>query len=501
MESNIYVLNPDYVLKNDISRIILKSKLDINPEVSTLCKSFIHPVQAMIFSFFTYKRTLGENIKLLSDFLDIEEKDVLEMITPFIENQERMAIIFEGNRIKIPKNLIVNIDRLKKGYIPSQIDLETLRCKGVDLKSKRNNTGPSQITFMLTNSCVTKCCYCYANTNKKVEHPIPTHKILETIKEARELDLYNVNLIGGEVFLHKDWDIILKEAISLGFSPSNISTKVPITSEIVDKLKHAGYKSNLQLSLDSTDAETLQKTLNVAPNYINEVKKGIQILENLNIKFRIETVITKYNATTNQIADLYRYLLTLKGIVQWEIRLAMYSNYKDNSNFLNIRSEKEMIEGLGNYIVENIKDKAPFEVQLPLLDSLNKEYFVSEKGSSSFSGARCSALCDHMFILPDGKVTICEQLYWNENFIIGDLKHNNLLEIWNSPRALALAKIKKENLQEKSACRSCEHFEQCFHIDRNRCWSDIIKAYGTDCWDFPDPRCKKAPQMKNALEY
>lgn len=30
------------------------------------------------------------------------------------------------------------------------------------------------------------------------------------------------------------------------------------------------------------------------------------------------------------------------------------------------------------------------------------------------------------FVLPDGKVSACEQLYWHPQFIIGDLK-NNLL--------------------------------------------------------------------------
>lgn len=43
-----------------------------------------------------------------------------------------------------------------------------------------------------------------------------------------------------------------------------------------------------------------------------------------------------------------------------------------------------------------------------------------------FNGAVCSALNSHLFILPDGKVTICEQLYWNPRFIIGDAKKSGL---------------------------------------------------------------------------
>lgn len=501
MESNEYVLNPDYSLKNDIHRVVLKSKLALNPKLSSSCKSFIHPVQAMIFSFFTYKRTLDENIKLLSNFLDISEKSVLEIITPFIENEEKMSTLFKDKYIGIPKNLIININKLEEEYIPQQIDIETLRCSNIDLKSKRINTGPSQITFMLTNRCVTKCCYCYANTNKKVQYYVPTERILDTIREAKKLDLYNVNIIGGEIFLHKDWDIILKEIISNGFSPMSISTKVPITNEIANKIKASGYNSTIQFSLDSIDSEILQKTLCVKPNYIEEVKKGFQILDENDIQYRIETVITKFNASIDKIEELYNYLLTLKGIKQWEIRLAMFSHYKDQENYLNLKSNRGVLNKLVDFISNNIQNEAPFKVQIPIIQDLNKEYYVADKGSSSFIGARCSALCDHMFILPDGKVTICEQLYWNENFIIGDLNHNNLLEIWNSPRALELVNIKKENIQKDSVCSSCDLFEGCFTIDKNRCWSDVIKAYGTDNWDFPDPRCNKAPSMKNNLKY
>lgn len=37
--------------------------------------------------------------------------------------------------------------------------------------------------------------------------------------------------------------------------------------------------------------------------------------------------------------------------------------------------------------------------------------------------------------MPDGKVTICEELYWHPHFIIGDLKKQTLKEIWNSQKA------------------------------------------------------------------
>ena len=34
------------------------------------------------------------------------------------------------------------------------------------------------------------------------------------------------------------------------------------------------------------------------------------------------------------------------------------------------------------------------------------------------------------FVLPDGKVSACEQLYWHPQFIIGDLKKRKRLRVY-----------------------------------------------------------------------
>lgn len=294
MKNKVYVLNPDYLFKNDINRIVVRSILNYDPQLSKPFRGFIHPVQAMIFSFFSYKRTLGENINLLSSFLDMPQEDVLKMIEPFIENEQTAVTLFKGLQIRFPKNLIVDITKINTDYIPLEIKLDEMKCEGLDLQSKRMNRGPSQMTFMLTNKCVTKCCYCYANTDKKVEKYIPTKRIIDIIREAKNLNFYNLNLIGGEVFLHKDWDIILGEMVANGFSPVSISTKVPLTDIIIDKLISTNYKGVLQLSIDSIDSESIQKSLCVNSTYVDDVKRGIQLLEKRHIRFQVETVITKY---------------------------------------------------------------------------------------------------------------------------------------------------------------------------------------------------------------
>ena len=89
-------------------------------------------------------------------------------------------------------------------------------------------------------------------------------------------------------------------------------------------------------------------------------------------------------------------------------------------------------------------------------------------------------------------------MYWNPRFIIGDLQKQTIQEVWNSPRALELAFPKKENFRNESFCKKCSIFAECYEY-HNKCYADVLKAYGDENWDFPDPRCKFAQPFINEL--
>lgn len=95
---------------------------------------------------------------------------------------------------------------------------------------------------MLTNQCVTHCKYCYADTSTQIKSPLTTQRMMELIKEASDLQVQQVNLIGGEIFLHKDWKIILKELVKRGIAPEFISTKMPITQNYCKMYRKQGIR-------------------------------------------------------------------------------------------------------------------------------------------------------------------------------------------------------------------------------------------------------------------
>ena len=103
----------------------------------------------------------------------------------------------------------------------------------------------------------------------------------------------------------------------------------------------------------------------------------------------------------------------------------------------------------------------------------------------------CTANRDGFVILPDGRVTVCEELYDHSDFIIGDLKAQSVMEMWNSPKALSLIAPDQAAVPE-GPCKTCPTFAECNSV-RGRCWRDILKSYGWNKPHYPDPRCPKAP--------
>lgn len=73
---------------------------------------------------------------------------------------------------------------------------------------------PKSILYVINTKCVTDCIYCYAD--KKTRYNLlPTNRILEIIDEAHNLGVIDFDISGGELFLHKDWDAIVKNVESM----------------------------------------------------------------------------------------------------------------------------------------------------------------------------------------------------------------------------------------------------------------------------------------------
>lgn len=491
----IYILNPHYHLRNDTKRILLFSKFRTDERSSDNWYGFIHPLQALMLSFFTYRRSLEENILLLNEYFHCKKNEMEHFIMPFIENEGLLSTKWHGQEIVFPKNMLVQASE-KDIYL--NLKPQNFICYDLDFSGRRLYDAPLSMTFMLTNKCVTNCCYCYADTGSKFAARLSTARICELIEEAGRLPMKCVNLIGGEIFLHPDWAEILKKTVDCHVESEYISTKMPLTQEIINTLLWTGYKGIVQVSLDSLNGDIISSSLKVSDDYLEEVKNGLLLLDDSGLNYQVATVLTTYNSNLDVMMELYDFLSGLKNIMVWNIVPVHDSLYSKVDDFQSLKPDYNLLEKLFKQLDE-ISKYSNLDIAFDR-GYLHKKYYSDKGGSKNFNGSKCPASNTHFFILPDGKVTICEQLYWHPFFIIGDVNKDGLCAVWNSERSLYLAKEIWHEISTSSKCFRCKLSKECFESN-NRCWADVMKAYGKNNYDYPDPRCEFADKMKNYIGY
>lgn len=476
------LLNPIYMLKPDENKALLLIKDPIRAKENEKIESVIHPIHAMIISFCNGMEK-EQCIKNASEYLKVKEEKIRKFIETIFENENPIYVIYESKKIYFPSNTLINSENINNVYY----DASEFRYNSLNLKMGRHKT-ITDITIMLTTKCETDCVYCYAD-KRRDEKKVPLNRLMEIIDEAKNLKLRTFDIIGGDIFTYKNWRTVLSKLYSLGFN-TYLSTKIPLNSDEVKDLKDIGV-TDIQISLDTLIKENLLKIVRVKGSYYEEILNTLYLLEKYNIKTNIHTIICNENSSIKDLESLERVILNLKNIKLWRIDPATYSLPKGIDEFLNFKSNEIALKVLYEYL-----SKKSFSIEV-LFSSLNLTSDATKKRKLEFKSNRilCTANYSHLFILPDGKVTICEQLYWNPNFIVGDITKQSLSEIWNSKEALRLFNLDQKLINPQSYCSKCDVFKLCREESGGVCWKEVIAAYGSENWDYPDPNCPYAPEF------
>ena len=487
-----YILNHDYVLRHDQKRTYIIQRYANNGELKDWA-NMIHPVQAMILSFFSKPKSFQDTVAEIAYFLDISTEKVSDIITPFLENKEDVYTEYDGDKFNFPSNILIETSKNRSPI--TEYNVENFLYEELDFVSKRFYDAPLNLTYMPSNTCVTDCIYCYADKESKPGKQLSIERLKEIIDEARQLNMMRFNLVGGEIFTFPKWLELLTYIKKNNFFVDRLSAKFPLKEKDVSNLKDIGI-NQVQISLDTLIPENLCQILRVKPNYVEKIKKTILFLSNYKFDITITSILLPINCNMENMLSIYNFIKDIPNITGWSLRPAFPSIYKPASaDFI---PSKKQIEDLFEKM-EVLKEEKKIYIDYDKT-FLERGYVEAEGGSKNFKGAECSSNRSHIFVLPDGKVTICEQLYWKPHFIIGDLTHQSIKEVWNSERSMWFYNLETEQLSDSNPCKTCELFKECYR-NMNRCWAEVVKAYGDEHWDYPDPRCKLAPEMKTNLIY
>ncbi|MDD3940137.1 MAG: radical SAM protein [Phycisphaerae bacterium] len=489
-------LNPQYAIRNELycSYIInISTTIDNRVEKGYSIEE-IPPIIGFIISKFNGKDYM-DTIKEIATGLNLDLQSIKNFTDKLIENKTIKEIKWNNNSIYFPMYLLI------KEEIKANVRFHKEYTAFADFKPHRP-TIPFNVNLMITTKCKTDCIYCYADRNKK--NDLKLNNVLKIIDEAYILGVVNFTITGGDIFANKNWRIILQRLISYGYKPF-ISTKIPLTEIEIQFLVSLGI-NEIQFSLDSIIPIELSKIIRVKSIYVDNVKNMFLYCNKHGLKLNIRTVLTRFNSSIESMDILMSELKKFSIIQSWILTPAFYSPYKEhyqiysaneaqlNTLMIFFRTQKS------NFYIyyNNVQDKL----------KASNDLFLSEKDFVQ-KNKSCNANSYSLSIISNGKVSICEMLYENDFFIIGDIKEKSLFKVWNSKKALDLYKGKLDLLLkqtihssqiEESPCTKCDFLTKCKKENSKKiCYVDIVNIHGTGKYNFPDPRCPKALFVDKSL--
>lgn len=445
MEQKKYILNSCYSLYNDENRVVL-----IN-DGANYSFHYIHPIYAALLSFFKGDKYFHDNIIEISEFFNVSENAIEKIVSSFICNPKEVTIKYDNEYFSFPPQLLIENTNSQIRTDLCRSDYEIL--PPYNFKTIRMNI-PKDIVFVINNKCVTDCQYCYANKQHQYT-PLNTSQILSIIDDAKRIGIRHIDISGGELFLQPDWDIILKHLLDCGFTPY-ISTKVPISKNDINKLKNLHVKE-LQISIDTIDCSLLFEDLHVKEAYIDKMKKTLKALDEADISIILKGTQTKSTLTVENIKQIVNFASTLKHVKEYNISTIGFMHYKPATLFYKIHPTIRQIDEIKQY-VSSIKDTISFPIRIDDQSILKTELC---NGRVFQERSLCTANVTGFVILPDGLVTICEELYWNKQFLIGDLKHQTIKEVWKSDKATSLWNLQQSAFSSNNPCAKCGNFKSC----------------------------------------
>lgn len=343
---------------------------------------------------------------------------------------------------------------------------------------------PLQLLFIPTLNCTQNCYYCYSTESYSDNiKALEFERVQEIMEEAKGLGMHSIDLSGGEPVSYRHFFPLMEKLYELGLEV-NLPTKYPLSREDVRRLKDIGLKT-IQISIDAINPKVLDKVVGLK-GYGEKLLKTLDYLEEAGIGVRTNTVITSY--TLGEVSDLMRFLAAKENVYRVTQSPYSISRFNHKGDFPISSEEYKAILEASEKIFESRPDISfnPGDVFEPY-----EEVSVDERAKDWEGRSFCSGGRQNFALLPDGKVTMCEELYYQRQYIMGDLKKQSIMEMWNSPEAKSISCPPKE-LFPDGPCRDCESLYAC-HYFPGRCVRESIKHFGADRHYYPDPRCPKAP--------
>ncbi|MBR6050372.1 MAG: radical SAM protein [Clostridia bacterium] len=299
----------------------------------------------------------------------------------------------------------------------------------------------------LTLACCFHCAYCGSSGGKARDNELSTDECLDIVGQLAELGCRRVSLIGGEVFMRRDWDVISEALIRNGIITSIITNGYQMTPEILQRLKELRIES-VAVSLDGP--ESVHDAFRQRGSY-SRAMQTINAVADAGIPVSIITALRSDNAPL--LPEFFGIIRNLP-IFAWQIQACSPMGNADK-NGVSISFDA----GTVIRFVKSVNGTVPFYVGV----ADNIGYYTAEepeiRGVQGRFFTGCTAGLKSIGIDSVGNVRGCESMQ-DDSFNEGNLREKSLLSIWMDPNSFSYNRDFNDGLLTGS-CKGCPKGNIC----------------------------------------
>ena len=321
---------------------------------------------------------------------------------------------------------------------------------------------PICLTWELTYACNLACIHCLSSSGRRDPNELSTSQAKSVIDELRQLQVFYVNIGGGEPMIRPDFFEIMEYATDNGVGVKFSTNGSKLNQEAAARLAEMPYV-DVQISLDGTDAAT-----NDAVRGDGSYAAARAAMENLAAAnfgpFKISVVVTRHNAAQ---LDAYE---ALANHYQAQLRLTrLRPSGRGAESWHDLHPTQQQQVDLYHWLLER-----------PNVLTGDSFFHLNALGDQNLPGLNlCGAGRVVCLIDPVGDVYACPFVLHDEFKAGNVLTPGGFIDVWRSSPLF----VELREPASAGACASCGQYDAC----QGGCMA--AKFFTGIPLDGPDPEC------------
>lgn len=344
---------------------------------------------------------------------------------------------------------------------PDDLVLSPVKQSGLADQMKRGLDAPICLTWELTYACNLQCVHCLSSSGRRDPRELTTAECEAVIDELERMQVFYINIGGGEPTIRKDFWHLVDYAVDHGVGVKFSTNGSGIDRAVAERLAASDYV-DVQISIDGADAET-----NDHVRGEGSFATAVQAMDHLQAAgfegFKISVVMTRHN------------------IPQVDEFKAMADRYGAQLRLTRFRPSGRGADSWHELHPTDQQQRELYHWLMDRPDVLTGDSFfhLSALGEALPGLNLCGAGRVVCLIDPLGDVYACPFVLHDE-FLAGSVRdEGGFQKVWQESELFT----ELREPQSAGACASCGHFDAC----QGGCMA--AKFFTGIPLDGPDPEC------------